>query len=201
MDADYELERLGWNGKTVDPLTGWSDHGARWHGTRFARWLSVDPPLKGPGGLVEHGLAATPYGFVVGNPVLFWDPDGYDPVSTGAAFVIPAHLAGLGGAAATSTAFGTGAVSPLAIPAIALGLAVYHYGEGALFGHEPVPTRNPNQGDKYEADVRDTPFYSEPGPPEPGPVDDGPSTDFQNAIGDRGWYDGRLVTDIDSSGD
>jgi RHS repeat-associated protein len=79
VDADYELERLGWNGKPVDPLTGWSDHGARWHGTRFARWLSVDPPLKAPGGLVEHGLAATPYGFVAGNPVLFWDPDGRDP--------------------------------------------------------------------------------------------------------------------------
>lgn len=76
VDADYELERLGWNGKAVDPSTGWSDHGARWHATRFARWLSVDPPLKGPGGLVEHGLAATPYGFVAGNPVVFWDPDG-----------------------------------------------------------------------------------------------------------------------------
>lgn len=79
VDADYELERLGYNGKVVDPSTGWSDHGARWHATRFARWLSVDPPLKGPGGLVEHGLAATPYGFVAGNPVMFWDPDGRNP--------------------------------------------------------------------------------------------------------------------------
>lgn len=79
VDADYELERLGWNGKVVDPSTGWSDHGARWHATRFARWLSVDPPLKGPGGLVEHGLMATPYGFVAGNPVMFWDPDGKQP--------------------------------------------------------------------------------------------------------------------------
>ncbi len=79
LDADYELERLGWNGKPVDPFTGWSDHGARWHGTRFARWLSVDPPLKGPGGLVEHGTAATPYAFVAGNPVMFWDPDGSAP--------------------------------------------------------------------------------------------------------------------------
>lgn len=79
VDADYELERLGYNGKAVDPSTGWSDHGARWHATRFARWLSVDPPLKGPGGLVEHGLIATPYGFVAGNPVMLWDPDGKRP--------------------------------------------------------------------------------------------------------------------------
>lgn len=83
VDADYELERLGWNGKAVDPSTGWSDHGARWHATRFARWLSVDPPLKGPGGLVEHGLIATPYGFVAGNPVMFWDPDGTTPDKDG----------------------------------------------------------------------------------------------------------------------
>ena len=75
-DTDYEAERHGWNGKPVDPGTGWSDHGARWHATRYGRWLSPDPPLKGPGGWPEQGFGATPYGFVAGNPVLLWDPDG-----------------------------------------------------------------------------------------------------------------------------
>jgi hypothetical protein len=55
---DVGLERVGWNGKPVDPSTGWSDHGARWHATRYARWLSTDPPLWGPEGWGEHGLGA-----------------------------------------------------------------------------------------------------------------------------------------------
>lgn len=42
--------------------------------------MSVDPPLKGPEGWAEHGLAATTYGFVAGNPVLLWDPDGNRPL-------------------------------------------------------------------------------------------------------------------------
>lgn len=91
-DTDYEAERVGWNGKPVDPDRGWSDHGARWHATRFARWLSVDPPLKGPAGWAEHGLAATPFGFVAGNPVLLWDPDGREPLNPDNVSIATMHL-------------------------------------------------------------------------------------------------------------
>ena len=76
---DADLDPHGWNGKPIDPDTRWSDHGARWAGTNFGRWLSPDPPLRGPAGLMEQGLGANPYGFVAGNPVAFWDPDGGHP--------------------------------------------------------------------------------------------------------------------------
>ena len=33
--------------------------------------------------MVEHGLAATPYGFVAGNPLMFWDPDRAGPGAPG----------------------------------------------------------------------------------------------------------------------
>jgi len=73
---DEWLDPHGWNGKMVDPSTRWSDHGARWLGTRFGRWLSVDPPLRSPAHLESFGTSAAPHGFVQGNPIAYWDPDG-----------------------------------------------------------------------------------------------------------------------------
>jgi RHS repeat-associated protein len=77
--ADYALEPHGWNAKPMDPHREWSDHGARWHATPLGRWTAADPPLRHPAGLLDHGLNASTYGFVAGNPVGFWDPDGRDP--------------------------------------------------------------------------------------------------------------------------
>jgi len=77
--ADYTLESHGWNAKPMDPWHEWSDHGARWHATPLGRWTAADPPLRGPEGLMKHGLDASTYGFVAGNPVAFWDPDGNQP--------------------------------------------------------------------------------------------------------------------------
>ncbi|MCC6624974.1 MAG: hypothetical protein IT385_27250 [Deltaproteobacteria bacterium] len=73
---DEWLEPHGWNGKMVDPSTRWSDHGARWLGTRFGRWLSVDALMRSPNGLQRHRLDDGTYSFVGGSPTQFWDPDG-----------------------------------------------------------------------------------------------------------------------------
>lgn len=76
--ADYALEPLGWNGKPVDPRTEWPDHGVRWRGTPSAHWLSADPLVRGPDPELAVGefWRVQPYGFVAGNPVALWTPDG-----------------------------------------------------------------------------------------------------------------------------
>ena len=71
------LEALGALNKPVDRVTGWSDHGARWMAPEIGRWLSADPPVKGP---AEKFMAAPwdlhPFQYGRSNPVVFWDPDG-----------------------------------------------------------------------------------------------------------------------------
>jgi len=63
--------------KETDRTTGWSYHGARWMGPEIARWLSPDPPVKAPDGkFMGEPWAMNPYGYVQGNPAVFWDPDG-----------------------------------------------------------------------------------------------------------------------------
>jgi len=73
---DEWTEPHGWNAKMVDPSTRWSDHGARWLGTGFGRWLSVDPLARVPNAQRATGDFWSPYGALAGNPVLYWDPDG-----------------------------------------------------------------------------------------------------------------------------
>jgi RHS repeat-associated protein len=63
----------------TDVATGWSDHGARWLAPETGRWLTPDPPLKGPDPKhMAEPWALHPYQYVKQNPIVFWDPDGRD---------------------------------------------------------------------------------------------------------------------------
>jgi RHS repeat-associated protein len=67
--------------KETDRSTGWSYHGARWMSPDIARWLSPDPPVKAPDGkFMGEPWAMNPYGYVQGNPTVYWDPDGNNPI-------------------------------------------------------------------------------------------------------------------------
>lgn len=69
-------------GKPVEPVTGWSFHGARWYAPESARWLSVDPPTLTPNAEKQMAEPWTlhPYQYVDQNPLLYWDPDGREKV-------------------------------------------------------------------------------------------------------------------------
>jgi RHS repeat-associated protein len=74
---DYALEPSNALGKFTDPTTGWSFHGARWMNPGSARWLTPDPPVKGPSPeFMAKPWALNPYQYVLQNPLFFWDPDG-----------------------------------------------------------------------------------------------------------------------------
>jgi RHS repeat-associated protein len=63
--------------KRTDTATGWSDHGARWLVNETARWLTPDPPVRGPGpSSMQNPWRLHPYQYVDQNPVAYWDPDG-----------------------------------------------------------------------------------------------------------------------------
>jgi RHS repeat-associated protein len=71
------VDPIGSLNKPVEALTGWSDHGARWMSSEIARWLTPDPIVKGPAPrFLEEPWALHPYGYVLNNPTLYWDPDG-----------------------------------------------------------------------------------------------------------------------------
>jgi RHS repeat-associated protein len=66
--------------KVTDPSTGWSYHGARWMAPETARWLTPDPPVKGPDpAFLDQPWCLHPYQYVNQNPIKYWDPDGRDP--------------------------------------------------------------------------------------------------------------------------
>jgi RHS repeat-associated protein len=66
--------------KVTDPSTGWSYHGARWMAPETARWLTPDPPVKGPDpAFLNQPWCLHPYQFVNQNPIKYWDPDGREP--------------------------------------------------------------------------------------------------------------------------
>ncbi len=75
--------------KAVDPTnnlnketnadTGWSYHGARWMAPQTARWMTPDPPVKGPEKrFIREPWSLNPYSYVGQSPTLYWDPDGSD---------------------------------------------------------------------------------------------------------------------------
>ncbi len=67
--------------KRTDVTSGWSYHGARWMAPETARWLTVDPPTRTPGGdQLKSPWGLHPYQYVDQNPVRFWDPDGHNKV-------------------------------------------------------------------------------------------------------------------------
>jgi len=60
-----------YNGKELNEDFGlhWMDYGARWYDPQINRWGQVDP-------LAEKFYAWNGYNYVMGNPVIFVDPDG-----------------------------------------------------------------------------------------------------------------------------
>ena len=66
--------RLRYNGKEFHQELGlgWYDYGARMYDPAVGRWNGVDA-------LGEEGLEWSPYNFVYGNPLRFFDPDGNKP--------------------------------------------------------------------------------------------------------------------------
>jgi RHS repeat-associated protein len=75
--VDYRRDDQNHLNKQTDPATGWSYHGARWMAPETARWLTPDPPVKGPDSrFLTDPWGLHPYQYVEQNPVLFWDPDG-----------------------------------------------------------------------------------------------------------------------------
>jgi RHS repeat-associated protein len=86
--VDFTTFDLGHLNKRVEPSTAWSYHGARWVAPSAARWLSPDPPAKGPDErFLGKPWALHPYQYVLQNPTQFWDPDGRDEA------IMPASLA------------------------------------------------------------------------------------------------------------
>lgn len=83
-DIDFELFDLNSLNKRSDPDTRWSYHGARWLAPETARWLTPDPPVKGPDDkYLAEPWALHPYQYVLQNPIAFWDPDGREDRSIG----------------------------------------------------------------------------------------------------------------------
>ncbi|WP_224362733.1 FG-GAP-like repeat-containing protein [Hyalangium versicolor] len=80
-DINHQAEPLNVLNKQTDAHTGWSYHGARWMAPETTLWLTPDPPAKAPQGkFVESPWDMNPYQYVRQNPILYWDPDGLDPV-------------------------------------------------------------------------------------------------------------------------
>ena len=76
-EIDFELFDLNSLNKRSDSDTKWSYHGARWLAPETARWLTPDPPVKGPDDkYLAEPWALHPYQYVLQNPIAFWDPDG-----------------------------------------------------------------------------------------------------------------------------
>jgi RHS repeat-associated protein len=74
---DYTREPTNSLNKPTDPRTQWSYHGARWMAPQTGRWLTPDPPVKGPdAGFMSAPWKLHPYQYVDQNPVVYWDPDG-----------------------------------------------------------------------------------------------------------------------------
>jgi RHS repeat-associated protein len=69
--------------KRTEAATGWSDHGARWLTPETGRWLTFDPPVKGPSpDFMDAPWDLHPYQYVSQNPITYWDPDGRDKKRT-----------------------------------------------------------------------------------------------------------------------
>jgi len=61
--------RYKFNGKELDPQTGYYYYGARYYDPVVSRWLSIDP-------LAEKYPGLSPYNYTANNPVMLVDPDG-----------------------------------------------------------------------------------------------------------------------------
>ena len=70
--GDYAT-RYKFNGKELDPQTGYYYYGARYYDPVVSRWLSIDP-------LAEKYPGLSPYNYTANNPVMLVDPDGRETV-------------------------------------------------------------------------------------------------------------------------
>jgi len=77
IDANMAQDPYNSLNKETNKETGWSYHGARWMAPQTARWLTPDPPVKGPDTrFTGEPWGLNPYAYVQYNPTTFWDPDG-----------------------------------------------------------------------------------------------------------------------------
>jgi RHS repeat-associated protein len=82
LPIDYRRDPVNGLNKLSDPDTGWSDHGARWLAPETAQWHTPDPPATAPdASFMLQPWSLNPYQYVNQNPVVFWDPDGREPLA------------------------------------------------------------------------------------------------------------------------
>jgi RHS repeat-associated protein len=74
--GSYTRKRYRFTGKERDEESGLHYHGARYYLSTGARWTSPDPRIRDANG-GDAGLLNA-YRYVLGNPMLFMDPDGRD---------------------------------------------------------------------------------------------------------------------------
>lgn len=58
-----------YNGKELQPETGWNDYGARMYDASICRWMVSDP-------LSEISISESPFTYALNNPIYFTDPFG-----------------------------------------------------------------------------------------------------------------------------
>jgi RHS repeat-associated protein len=66
--TSYDI-RYKFTGKEMDTETGYQYFGARYYNSDISVWLSVDP-------MSDEYLSTSPYMYVLGNPIIFIDPNG-----------------------------------------------------------------------------------------------------------------------------
>ncbi|GAA0875019.1 hypothetical protein GCM10009118_14270 [Wandonia haliotis] len=70
--SDAEGNRYQFTGHEHDGETGYDYHGARYYNSELGKYMSIDP-------LAAKFPAWSPYNYVLGNPVMYIDPDGRAP--------------------------------------------------------------------------------------------------------------------------
>ncbi|AYQ32282.1 RHS repeat-associated core domain-containing protein [Runella sp. SP2] len=65
-----------YNGKELQPNTGWLDYGARQYDGAVGRFFTIDP-------LAEKYTAWSPYNYTFNNPLRYIDPDGRMGITPG----------------------------------------------------------------------------------------------------------------------
>ena len=75
-DAGGQLTLYRYTGQRVETGTGLYDYGARWYDPAIGRFLAADSIVPNPG----DSQALNRYMYVLGNPLKYVDPSGFDPI-------------------------------------------------------------------------------------------------------------------------